>query len=89
MPPINGSENPPGVGEEKPDEELAHARVTLDGLASALKADTAAAFAEPRLRAMALVKHKDAGAWARCKTVLQKAKVSVKEVENAFAKYQI
>src|ERR1022692_1328567 len=85
MPPINGSENPPGVDEEKPDEELAKARATLDCLGSALKLDTATAFDEPVLRAMALVKHKDPGAWARCKTALQKAKVAVRDVEKALA----
>jgi hypothetical protein len=89
MPPINGSDASSLAAEDKLHEELASARAILEGLASALKLDAGAAFAEPTLRAAALVKRKDAGAWARYKTALQRAKVSVRNVEKAFAKHQL
>ena len=79
--------NVPKAADELLDEGLASARAILDGLASALKADAGAAFAEPVLGAIALVRAKDPATWARAKTVMQKAKVSVKEVEKASRKY--
>jgi putative DNA primase/helicase len=84
---VHDAPNAPKAAEELLDEGLASARAILDGLASALKADAGAAFAEPVLGAIALVRAKDPATWARAKTVLQKAKGSVKEVEKASRKY--
>jgi putative DNA primase/helicase len=74
------------AAEEWLDEKLVDARLILDGLAGALKADSGAAFTEPFFGALAVVATRDPAAWARAKTTLQKAKVSVKEVEKALRK---
>ncbi len=95
MPPHENQEVPdeahevpgaPAPAEKGLDEKLVSARAILGGLASALKSDSGAAFTEPFLGALALVAATDPAEWARAKTALQKAKVSVKEVEKAFRK---
>jgi putative DNA primase/helicase len=74
----------PKSGDEGLAEKLANAHAILKGLAIALKADAGAACAEPFLEAIRLVKARDPAGWARVKATLQKAKVSVTDVERAL-----
>ena len=67
------------------DDELANARALLDDLSKSLKSDPGAAFSERVLGALGLVRDKDPAAYARVKSELQKAKVSIRDVEKQLA----
>jgi hypothetical protein len=69
-----------------PVQEVEAARASLENLYAELKKDPAVAFRDDMIGALALVRKHDPGGWARAKSDMQRAKVSVRDVEKEILK---
>lgn len=67
-------------------DELAQAQAAVETLAETLKADTGYPFTAEGKRVLGLLRALDAASWARVKTCLQRARISVRDVEAALPK---
>lgn len=73
--------------QEQDGEDLDAAREVLKGLPEVIKRDLGAAFQEPVIGALAVVRRRDAATWARSKAELQRAKISIRDVEAEIRKH--
>jgi putative DNA primase/helicase len=85
----DGTASRPLEPDVQTDSELANAIGIVEGLQYALKEDLGAAFGESVLRAIAVVRDRSPGTWECAKGVLRTMKVSIREVQNASAKYRV
>ena len=75
---------PAGPPKEDPAAKLAWAEEAVAGLSEKVKSDPGAPFEAPIPLALLVIKEKEPAEWARIKGILQKAKVCLRDLENAM-----